>query len=423
MLFDELKQRDALPSIRCSSSRTARCVFACVVSAIFLLATLGAGAAQTKRVLMLHSFGRDFKPWSEYARNIPSELDQQSRWPLEIRDISLMTTGSDDHESEAPFVELLRALYAKRPLDLIVSFGAPAAVFVQRHRQQLFATTPIVFTAVEHRRIGYSILTENDTVVAVAHSFRAVFENILQVLPDTKTVAVVNGNSPIEKFWSEEIRKEQGGFVNRLTFKWHNELSFEHILKDAAVLPPQSSIFWHSMHVDAAGTVHEEEIALKRLHAVANAPIFSFIDASFGNGIVGGPMHSVIEGSRLAASVAIRILGGERAGDIKIPATGFAPPKFDWREMRRWGISERRLMPGSEIYFRDPTVWEQYRTQILTVCAVILLQSALISWLLYRRRRHSSKPEAYELSRRQREPGDPTPVQARGSNAPGRNVG
>src|SRR3954467_1756505 len=121
MLFDELKQRDALPSIRCSSSRTARCVFACVVSAIFLLATLGAGAAQTKRVLMLHSFGRDFKPWSEYARNIRSELDQQSRWPLEIRDISLMTTGSDDHESEAPFVELLRALYAKRPLDLIVS--------------------------------------------------------------------------------------------------------------------------------------------------------------------------------------------------------------------------------------------------------------------------------------------------------------
>jgi hypothetical protein len=58
-------------------------------------------------------------------------------------------------------------------------------------------------------------------------------------------------------------------------------------------------------------------------------------------------------------------------------------------------------MPGSEIRFREPTVWEQYRAQILTVSAVILLQSALISWLLYqRRRRRSSKAEAHELSGR-----------------------
>jgi uncharacterized membrane protein YqjE len=62
--------------------------------------------------------------------------------------------------------------------------------------------------------------------------------------------------------------------------------------------------------------------------------------------------------------------------------------------MQRWGISEGRLMAGSEIYFRELSVWDQYRAQILTVCAVILLQSALISWLLYQwRRRHSSKAE------------------------------
>ena len=126
-----------------------------------------------------------------------------------------MTSRSGDQDSEAAFVEYVRALYAKRPLDLIVTVGAPAVAFVQRHRQQLFVTTPMVFTAVEQRRIRYSTLTENDTVVAIAHSFRAVFENILRVLPDTKTVAVVNGNSPNEKFWSEEIRKEEGRFVNR----------------------------------------------------------------------------------------------------------------------------------------------------------------------------------------------------------------
>jgi len=170
-----------------------------------------------------------------------------------------------------------------------------------------------------------------------------------------------------------------------VTFVWYNELSFEDILKQAATSPPQSAIFWHLMNVDAAGFVHEDDRALKRVHAVTTAPIFSYQDTSFGNGIVGGPMHSVIEGSRRTASVAIRILRGERAGDIKVPASGFAVPKFDWREMRRWGISESRLMPGSEIYFREPRAWEQYRVQFLLGCAVIVLQSALIFWLFYER--------------------------------------
>src|SRR5262245_22970232 len=229
-------QQAAMRSIRCPSSRTARYVCACVGSAIFLLATLGAAAAETKRVLMLHSFDQDVKPWSAYAKNIRAELEQQSRWPLEISDHSLITA---DEASEAAFAEYLRALHANRPVDLIVSVGAPAVAFVQRHRQGLFATTPMVFTAVEQRRIRYSTLTANDTVVAFAHSFPAVFENILRVLPDTKAVAVVNGNSPNEKFWLEEIRREARRFANRITFTWYNELSFDEILKREAALAAQ----------------------------------------------------------------------------------------------------------------------------------------------------------------------------------------
>ena len=33
--------------------------------------------------------------------------------------------------------------------------------------------------------------------------------------------------------------------------------------------------------------------------------------------------------------------------------------------------------------FRNPTVWEQYRAYILAFVAAILIQSALIAWLLY----------------------------------------
>src|SRR5262245_21009166 len=104
--------------------------------ALLLLAALEPAAAETKRVVLLHSFGRDFKPWNDHARAIRTELERQSPWRLEISDHCLMTARLGDESPEAPFIEYLRALFAKTPPDIIVSVGAPAARFVQRNRQQ-----------------------------------------------------------------------------------------------------------------------------------------------------------------------------------------------------------------------------------------------------------------------------------------------
>src|SRR5499426_4426382 len=114
---------------------------------LLFLAALEPAVAQAKRVVLLHSFGQDFKPWSEYARTIRSELQRQSPWQLDITDHSLVTARSKNEDPELPFVGYLRALFAERQPDLIVSIGAPAAAFIQRHRTELFSSTPMVFTA------------------------------------------------------------------------------------------------------------------------------------------------------------------------------------------------------------------------------------------------------------------------------------
>jgi signal transduction histidine kinase len=141
------------------------------------------------------------------------------------------------------------------------------------------------------------------------------------------------------------------------------------------------------MIVDAAGVVHERGTPLTRLHAVANAPIFSYDESFFGQEIVGGPLLLVADTSRQTAAAAIRILAGEKPSEIRIPVVQFASPIFDWRQMQRWSISESRLPPGSKIYFRAPTLWDQYRWQILLIASVILTQAALIIGLLYEHRR------------------------------------
>ena len=375
-----------------------RFVAICICAILSFSGPPSAFAAETKRVLILHSFGLDFRPWGEYSKTIRSELFRQSPWPLDIKDHLLAIARSSDENPEPPFIDYLNALEVKHSPDLIICIGAPAANFIQRNRDRLFPATPMILTAVEQRRVRYDSLTKNDTVIPVAHNYRAVFDNILRLLPNTKQVVVINGVSPNERFWRGELSWELKPYEFRLKLLYFDDTPFEDILKKASSLPPDTAIFWHLMNVDAAGVAYEGDIGLKKLFAVANAPIFSYDDGFFGQEIVGGPMYSVLESSEKTAAIAVRILSGERAGDIKTTPVLFAPPKYDWRLLQRWGISERLLPPGSQIYFREPSAFEKYRWQIALAIALILIQGAMISGLLHERRQRGLA----ELQSRQR---------------------
>ena len=350
---------------------------------------------ELKRVLVLHSFGREFRPWSEYAREIKAELERQSSWPLDVQEHTLLTARFNNPGPEAPFVDYLHSLYQGTPPDIVLSIGAPAARFVQRYRGELFPNTPMVLTVVEQRLVNRFDLTDNDVVVSVRNDFMAVFDNILRVLPNTKTVAMVVGASPLEKFWIDEVKRELKPLGDRVGLVWYSDLPFEEILQRAARLPPDTVLFWGLMSVDAAGIVYEGDIALRSLRAVANAPIFSYQEPFFGSSTVGGPMQRTADTSRKTVDAVLRILGGEKPNSIKYETIEFGAPRYDWRELQRWSISESSLPPGSEVMFRAPTMWEIYRWQLLLVLAVILVQTGLISGLLHeRQRRHVAEVES-----------------------------
>jgi hypothetical protein len=177
----------------------------------------------------------------------------------------------------------------------------------RRYRDQVFPSTALL-ALLDERRIPRSNLTANEGAIGSSTDFTAVLENVLRVLPETINVAVVIGNSSSENYWLEQIRAAVNPFVGRVSFTWLNDLSVDEMLNHAATLPPRSAIFFYSLLADGTGAVHEEDVVFSKLRAVANAPIFTWYDAHFGDGIVGGPLISVRERTRQIAEVAVRIL-------------------------------------------------------------------------------------------------------------------
>ena len=205
-------------------------------------------AAQPKRILLLHTFGPNFEQGAAWSREIQKQLNRQSPWPLNIQEQSLITALDGDDAAEAKFVEYLGALYAQRAPDLIVAFGGPAARFVQQHRTDLYPATPMLLAAVEVRRVEQSMLSGQDAVAGVRYDQVAAFENILQLLPETKAIAIIIGSSPGERYWAGEHRRVLGPLLkDKVELIFYGEQPLEEILKAVANLPPHTAIFYQQI--------------------------------------------------------------------------------------------------------------------------------------------------------------------------------
>ena len=103
-----------------------------------LLATVEGIASTPKRVLLLHSYGREFAPFNSFSESFRTELAQQFGEPLDFHDAALESARFAGETAETPFTAYLEALFSDRQPDLMISIGGPATRFAQRHRDRLF---------------------------------------------------------------------------------------------------------------------------------------------------------------------------------------------------------------------------------------------------------------------------------------------
>src|SRR6516164_1525243 len=133
---------------------------------VLIFAATSAAAAEPKRVLLLHSFGPQFAPWAFFAGQFREELFKQSPDKIDLYEASLEGARFQQADEQRPTIDYLVALFGSKKLDLIVTLGAPAAIFVQKYRVQFFPSTPLLIGMPEQRTINRAALTSNDAPVA-----------------------------------------------------------------------------------------------------------------------------------------------------------------------------------------------------------------------------------------------------------------
>ena len=280
----------------------------------------------------------------------------------------------------------LSSKYADKPIGVIVAVGVGSLQYILRSRAELWPAVPVVFTFVDPVSAGSLKLPSDVTGTTFQLRFSDLVAASRAVVPDLAEVAIVGDALgtlvPYRQFKDEMPIATAGLRITDLT-----AMPLREVRTRVANLPPRTAIIYPGMYSDGEGTFLTPVEALRRFADVANRPIVVTVETQIGAGGIGGYIASPSALGQAAASILSRILDGESATAIPVSEGNAARPVFDWRQLRRWNVSESQLPPGSEIRFRQPNAWDLYRWQIIAIAAAGLLQAGLIHWLLYERRR------------------------------------
>jgi signal transduction histidine kinase len=93
------------------------------------------------------------------------------------------------------------------------------------------------------------------------------------------------------------------------------------------------------------------------------------------------------------AGLARRVLHGEAPGVIPSVTPDVAVREVDWRQLRRWNISDARIPAGTLVQFKERDIWDRFKVYIIGALMVVIGQSFLIGGLLIQRTRRRQAEE------------------------------
>src|SRR5690606_216592 len=293
---------------------------------------------------------------------------------------------------------LLRDKYAATPIDVAVAIGPQALEFLNERHPALFAATPLIFAGVSEASIERHGVPPNSAGVVSRFDAAPTLDLALRLQPDARQVVVGTGASTFDKRLDAVAREQLAPYANRLEMTHLSGLPLPLLLDELARLPSRTIVIYLTIFEDGAGELFTPRDLTTVLSDAASAPVYGVYDTYLSRGIVGGYMESFEAIGRETAGLALRILAGERPDSVSPHTVETRDFMVDWRQLHRWGLDQANLPPGTIVRFEQPSLWEQYRQEVIAVIAVLMLQSALIVALLVQRRRRRYAEESLRQS-------------------------
>jgi signal transduction histidine kinase len=358
------------------------------LACLLMMVTPPAQAATPRNVLVLYSHGRLLPANIECDRGLAEAFATRPDLAVVASAEFLDNPRFTGEAYERAFVTYLREKYAARPPEVIIVAADEALDFMLRHRAALFAQAPIVHLAVSSTKLlSLSPLPPDVVGTPLVFDVVSTVEQALRWHPAADRLVIVTGAGPWDRVWEARLRDKSADLPQGLAIDFLTGLPVARLQQRLRDLPADSIVFTPGFFLDGDGREFVPRDATQLIATASSAPVYGPFSTLIGTGIVGGRMASYEAMGRLGAQTAITLLDGAFPASLDLPATMPAPLHVDWRQLQRWSISPRTVPPDAIVHFKEPTLWDGYRREVLSAITVMLLQAGLIVALFLERRR------------------------------------
>jgi signal transduction histidine kinase len=347
---------------------------------------------QSVRTVLVVTLGAENFPANPILdAGIREALASKTDLPIDVFTEYLESDMFPGEEASVAFRDYVRRKYAGRKIDVVIAISDTAVAFALAHRAELFPDAAIIFSGLALPREGITGVDAGLTGLRVGIAHVETLQLALTLQPATREVFVVAQGRDAATI--DAIRSELRGAAGSVRVTYLAERTIPELLAAVRTVPQGSVILyiWHTQR--EPGHVVYPDVVARLVAEAAAVPVYGTSDFYVGSGVVGGVVRGTGETGTRLGQMALRILTGTPVRDIPIE-TARTVPILDWRQLRRWGISEARVPDGAEIRFRDKGIWGRYKFYIVGAAAVVLAQSGLIGALLVqagRRRRAETR--------------------------------
>jgi signal transduction histidine kinase len=359
--------------------------------------TLWVGAATTsdvaraqqkgRRVLIVHAQNTSIQAGVLAEAGATKRLSERSREPLEFHTEFLDVARFPGNEHETRMARYLADKYRERKPDVVLAMGPQPLRFAIQNRSFLGFDSPTVFCCASPTTLAGLNLPADTTGIVTEFDLTKTLAVAQRLQPTAKNIVVVSGADPFDRRWSNTARRQLAPYEQKYDVKYLDGLAHDDLLNELKSLPRDTIVILLTIFADSTGRQFIFADAARDVAHASAAPVYTPYEGQLGNGIVGGYMDSFEQIGGEMADIAFDILEGADPSTIAPKMTAGASVKVDWRQLKRWNIAERDLPPGSQVHFREPNLWEQYRWYIIAVAGVLLAQAAALAWMYMERRR------------------------------------
>ena len=336
-------------------------------------------------ILMINSYHYGYRQSDDITRTVFRQLN--SAFPnVEIHLEYMDTKRYHSDEDLVKIDKYLITKYSQISFDLIMTSDEYAFQFVRKWQKKTGSRTPVVFSGLNFFEAGMIEDFPNFTGIIERSDIEENIRILERLHPEADTLVIINDHS----LTGLALKAGEGQLIEKISrfsvrYLEGNRLSFEELLSRLASLSSGAIVLYQGWLQDRTNRIYTHEEVLPVISEHSAVPVYGFSEIYLGFGIVGGKLLSGREQGLVAADMANRILNGERPQDIPVQMDSHCLYKYDFLQLKRFGISMNSLPQGSVLINQPLTFFNKHRSVITAALIVLLIQTLLIIYLMVNR--------------------------------------